>query len=212
MRKFWKIRPFVRSASVRPFVRPEIIYGISDEILAGGAPAAPPAPHIELSWGVGAPQDTVGSQTPDAKVCLFGGCRKNGCLFIVAGDASLAVKLNADGLHLPEYLVLSRSLKAQLWRQKPYKILTAAAHCQTSLMTCMALPVDAALLSPVFPTNSHLNQTNLGVLKFQKLAKQTKVGVYALGGVNNKNAIRLIHSPAIGIAGNSAIHKHRIPR
>ena len=139
-------------------------------------------------------------------------CRKNGCLFIVAGDASLAVKLNADGLHLPEYLAINPPIKTRLWRQKPYKILTAAAHCQTSLMTCIALRVDAALLSPVFPTNSHLNHTNLGVLKFQKLAEQAKIGVYALGGVNNKNAIRLIHSPAIGIAGNSAIHKHRIPR
>jgi thiamine-phosphate pyrophosphorylase len=69
----------------------------------------------------------------------------------------------------------------------------------------MALPVDAALLSPVFPTNSHLNNKNLGVLKFQKLAEQAKIEVYALGGLNDKNAIRLIHSPAIGIAGNSAI-------
>ncbi|MDC0196844.1 thiamine phosphate synthase, partial [Gammaproteobacteria bacterium] len=128
-------------------------------------------------------------------------CRKNGCLFIVGGDTSLAIKLNADGLHLPEYLVLNPSLKAKLWRQKPNKILTAAAHCQKSLMTSMAFPVDAALLSPIFPTNSHLNQNNLGILKFQKLTKQVTVDVYALGGINNKNAIQLINSPAIGIAG-----------
>ena len=132
-------------------------------------------------------------------------CRKKGCLFIVGGDTSLAVKLDADGLHLPEYLALKRSLKARLWRQRPNKILTAAAHCQKSLMASMALHVDAAVLSPVFLTDSHLNQTNLGISKFQKLADHAKIGVYALGGINNKNAIQLINSPAIGIAGNSAI-------
>ena len=132
-------------------------------------------------------------------------CRKKGCLFIVGGDTSLAVKLDADGLHLPEYLALKRSLKVRLWRQRPNKILTAAAHCQKSLMTSMAFPVDAALISPIFPTNSHLNQNNLGILKFRKLTKKVTIDVYALGGINNKNAIQLINSPAIGIAGISAI-------
>ena len=132
-------------------------------------------------------------------------CRQNSCLFIVAGDSSLAHRLNADGLHLPEYLVLNPSLKTRLWHQRPNKILTASAHCHRSLMKCTALSVDAALLSPVFPTGSHLNKKNLGISMFQMLAEQTKTPIYALGGVNSQNAIQLINSPAIGIAGNSAV-------
>ena len=132
-------------------------------------------------------------------------CRHNSCLFLVAGDYSLAYRLNADGLHLPEYMVLNPSLKTRLWRQRPNKILTASAHCHRSLIKCAALSVDAALLSPVFQTGSHLSKKNLGISQFQKLADQAKINIYALGGINSKNAMQLINSPAIGIAGNSGV-------
>ena len=132
-------------------------------------------------------------------------CRDRGCLFLVAGDPSLAHKLNADGLHLPEYMLLNPPLKIRLWRQRSNKILTASAHSQKALVKCAALPIDAALLSPVFPTDSHLNKKTLGISKFQRLARQTHVPIYALGGINDKNAIQLINSPAIGIAGISAL-------
>jgi thiamine monophosphate synthase len=60
-------------------------------------------------------------------------------------------------------------------------------------------------VSPVFPTESHLNETALGISRFQKLAQKAQIPIYALGGINNKNALQLINSPAIGIAGISAI-------
>ena len=132
-------------------------------------------------------------------------CRKKGCLFIVAGDYLLAHKLNADGLHLPEYMLLKASLKTRLWRRQPNKILTASVHCHKSLIKGSELAVDAALVSPVFKTDSHLNADNLGISRFQKLAKQTRIPIYALGGINDKNVVQLINSPAIGIAGIGAL-------
>jgi thiamine monophosphate synthase len=72
-------------------------------------------------------------------------------------------------------------------------------------MKCNALRIDAALVSPVFSTKSHLMPHPLGISKFQTMAKASSIPVYALGGINNNNATRLINSPAIGIAGISAI-------
>ena len=132
-------------------------------------------------------------------------CQKKNLLFIIAGDCSLARNLNADGLHLPEFMVSNLTLQSMLWRKTPKKILTASAHCKNSLVKCLALRVDAALVSPVFPTNSHLDRTTLGVSKFQALAKTSPLPIYALGGINNMNAIQLINSPAIGIAGIGAV-------
>ena len=132
-------------------------------------------------------------------------CQKKKLLFIVGGDSELAQILNADGLHLPEYMVMRPSLRTRIWRKRSKKIMTASVHCEKSLLKCVTLSVDAALVSSVFPTDSHLNQTTLGVLKFQKLAYNSQAPIYALGGINNKNAIQLINSPAIGIAGISAI-------
>ena len=60
-------------------------------------------------------------------------------------------------------------------------------------------------ISPIFPTESHLNEPTLGTIRFQNLANSSSVPIYALGGVNNENAIQLINSPAIGLAGISAV-------
>ena len=132
-------------------------------------------------------------------------CKKRNLLFIVAGDYSLAHKLNADGLHLPEYMLLNPGIKTMLWRKMPKKLLTASAHSKNALMKCSALCIDAALVSPVFPTKSHLMQHPLGISKFQTMVKASSIPVYALGGINNNNAARLINSPAIGLAGISGI-------
>jgi len=132
-------------------------------------------------------------------------CLKHNLLFIVARDFLLAQSLKADGLHLPEYLLLNPTLKSILWRNTPKKLITASVHCKKSLRKCLTLQIDAALISPVFPTESHLNEPTLGTTRFQNLANSSSVPIYALGGVNNENAIQLINSPAIGLAGISAV-------
>ena len=132
-------------------------------------------------------------------------CQKKKILFIVAGSYSLACKLDADGLHLPEYKLLACPLKVRMWSRRPNKILTASAHSHSTLMKCRDLPVNAVMVSPVFKTESHPNQEALGISRFQKLASSTPTPIYALGGINNANAAQLLNSPAIGIAGISAI-------
>ena len=134
-------------------------------------------------------------------------CQKQNLLFFVAGDYSLAQSLRADGIHLPEYMLSKPLLQTMRWKNKQKKLITASAHCKKSIIKCHKLRVDAALVSPVFPTESHLNKTALGISKFQTLAKASSIPIYALGGINNKNAIQLINSPAIGIAGISALSK-----
>ncbi len=132
-------------------------------------------------------------------------CRERNLIFLVAGDYALARDLEADGLHLPEYLVDSPSLNVRNWRQRPNKLLTAAAHSLRSLKKCQDLNVDAALISPIFPTKSHVGQKAIGVLGLTKMSRTAHIPVYALGGISDKNASQLLKSPAIGIAGIGAI-------
>ena len=134
-------------------------------------------------------------------------CNKHDLLFFVAGDYSLAQNLGADGLHLPEHMLSNAKLQTMLWKNNRKKLITASAHCKRSLTKCNTLPIDAALVSPVFPTKSHSNKAALGISKFQTLAKTSSIPIYALGGINNKNATQLINSPAIGIAGVGALSK-----
>ena len=119
---------------------------------------------------------------------------KEGCTVLVAGDGALAAKLGAHGIHLPE----ARAGEAAHWRARhPDMFITAAAHSPRALMRGH---VDAFLLSPVFPTESHPGRAALGPVRANLIARQTRVPVYALGGVTARDAARL-H----GFAGIAAI-------
>ncbi|MBT7957159.1 MAG: thiamine phosphate synthase [Rhodospirillaceae bacterium] len=132
-------------------------------------------------------------------------CDRKDLIFILARDYRLACDLDADGLHLPEYMALNPPIGVRLWLQRPDKFLTAAAHSLKVLHACKKIGVDAALVSPVFPTASHVEQTALGNLRFTRMCQQSTLPIYALGGINSSNAARLIKSNAIGIAAISGI-------
>lgn len=108
----------------------------------------------------------------------------SGLSLLVADDPVLAEA--ADGLHLPE----ARARDAAHWRaRRPGWIITASAH---SLRALMALAhIDAAFLSPVFPTASHPGAPALSPARAALIAAATPVPVYALGGIDGRNAARL---------------------
>jgi len=136
-------------------------------------------------------------------------CNKNNLLLIVAGDYDLASNIDADGLHLPEFILHNPPLNVRLWQRSPTKLLTATAHSLISIRKCAALGVDAALVSPVFPTASHpetnFGKQTLGALGLTRMSRSSPVPVYALGGITQQNAAQLLKTPARGIAGISGI-------
>ncbi len=100
---------------------------------------------------------------------------------LVADDPTLAAQ--ADGLHLPE----RRAHEAMHWRRRyPDWIITASAHSLRALMTLRH--VDAVFLSPVFATTSHPGARALSPARAGLIARHAQVPVYALGGVNARNA------------------------
>ena len=110
-------------------------------------------------------------------------------IVLVANDPELAAQ--ADGLHLPA----RRAHEAGHWRTHfPRWLITAAAHGPK-------MPdADAVLLSPIFPTASHPGEQTLSAIRASIIAAQSRVPVYALGGVTARNAA-LLH----GFTGIAAI-------
>jgi len=112
---------------------------------------------------------------------------------LIADDPALAAALGADGLHLPQ----AKAHQAAHWRAlRPGWILSAAAHAPRALHA----PVDMFFLSPIFPTNSHPGRAVLGAPRANMIARAARVPVYALGGIESRNA-RLLS----GFAGIAAI-------
>lgn len=123
--------------------------------------------------------------------------RARGLTLLVGGDARLAAALAADGLHLPERL----ARRAPRLR-RPGWIVTCAAHSLMAARRAKAAGADAVVVSAIFPSASPSAGPAIGPVRLARLARQAGLPVYALGGVNNKTARRLLDA---GLAGLAAV-------
>lgn len=126
-------------------------------------------------------------------------CRSRGLIFLVAADPELAARVGADGVHWPE-----QRLPAQRTTGHGH-IVTAAAHSAEALARARAYGADAAVLSPVFPSESPSAGAPLGLFRASQLARAAGLPVLALGGVGAANARLLAGRGFAGIAAVSAL-------
>jgi thiamine-phosphate pyrophosphorylase len=125
--------------------------------------------------------------------------RARGLLLLISGDAPLAAGIGADGLHLPE---LRAREAAHFKGCRPSWLITVAAHSLRGLAVARRSGADAAILAPVFATASHRDRVPLGPARVRMIAAAIPIPVYALGGVDARNAGLL---KGAGIAGIAAI-------
>tara|TARA_Y100000588_G_scaffold291325_1_gene310375 strand:- start:426 stop:1034 length:609 start_codon:yes stop_codon:yes gene_type:complete len=128
-------------------------------------------------------------------------CRKKQLIFLVAGDGGLAHNLSANGIHLREVHIQ----KVPYWRSKhPNWLITVAAHSEAALHKAARAGADAALVSPVFKTQSHPEAKALGTTRLRRLVARSPIPVYALGGVNRRTQQLLKNIGLCGLAGISS--------
>jgi thiamine-phosphate pyrophosphorylase len=124
---------------------------------------------------------------------LRGVALARGVKLLIADDEALAVRVRADGMHVPQrYGAKAAAIKAR----HPHWLVTASAHEASAVHA----PADAVIVGPVFATASHPGAASLGVARFASLATGTPRRVYALGGVDAASAQRLSAMPICGIA------------
>lgn len=131
-------------------------------------------------------------------------CRERGLCLIISEDASLAFKVGAGGLHLPEHKILSPSNGVVSWIKSKRGISTCSCHSKRVLHLAGKLGVSGALVSPVFPTLSHPTSAGLGLKALAGLCRSSPIPVFALGGVDYKSANSVIKCGVYGLAGMSA--------
>jgi thiamine-phosphate pyrophosphorylase len=118
-------------------------------------------------------------------------------IFLVGADAGLAVRLAADGIHLPERLM---RLGPRLRQAHPAWLITTAAHGHRAIAAAARLGLDAVLVSVVFASASVSAGAPLGSARFAILARNARLPVIALGGVDTGTVRRLESSGAAGLA------------
>jgi thiamine-phosphate pyrophosphorylase len=128
--------------------------------------------------------------------------RRRGVIFLVGADVALAVRLGADGVHLPQAMT-GRAGAIRVMAQR--FTVTGAAHDLPAALRANRCGVHAVVVSPLFPSDSPSAGRPMGVLAFAALARRIPAPVYALGGINAGNARRLAGSGAVGIAAIGAL-------
>jgi thiamine-phosphate pyrophosphorylase len=118
--------------------------------------------------------------------------RARGLALLIGQDAKLAHRVGADGVHLPERLA---HRVGPLKRAHPRWLITVAAH---SAAAARVRGADAVVISAVFPSRSASARAPLGPVRLALIARGRPA--YALGGVDNKTARRLLDAGLIGLA------------
>ena len=104
--------------------------------------------------------------------------RQRGLVLLLGGDPQLALAWGADGSHglcggAPSAPGLLRS---------------AGVHDLEELRAAEAAGADLVFVSPVFPTRSHPGSGSLGAEGFALIAREARVPVVALGGMDPAKA------------------------
>jgi thiamine-phosphate pyrophosphorylase len=115
-----------------------------------------------------------------------------GLKMLIADDEALAVRVRADGLHVPQKHAVR---VAAIISRHPQWLVTASAHDAAA----MHVAADALIVGPVFATASHAGAQSLGAARFASLVNGAR-HVYALGGVDAVSVHRLTALRISGVA------------
>lgn len=122
-------------------------------------------------------------------------------LLLIGLDAELAERVGADGVHLPERAL---DQAGTLSAARPDWRITGAVHSLQGLDAATGL--DAVIVSPIFRAGgTSSSKTPLGLPGLTRSVGASSVPVYALGGIDSRNARSLIGSGACGLAGVASI-------
>ena len=132
-------------------------------------------------------------------------CRRRRLPLLVADDLALALRVRAQGLHLPQWRLGQGDALGNLSAlRRPYKgfCVTVSAHSLASLARAAQLPVDAVLLSPAFATASHPERAPIGAARMAAWSRRCgrQVAIYALGGMDAPARRRLQNCLLAGTA------------
>lgn len=121
-------------------------------------------------------------------------CRAHDALMLVNGDAALAERVGADGVHLPA------SALTRLHTRPALEWVGASCHSRAELEHAAALGVDYALLGPVQATASHPDAAGIGWARFAELVRELPMPVLAIGGLTARDMEAARSAGAHGIA------------
>ena len=133
-----------------------------------------------------------------------------GARLFINDRVDIALAVDADGVHLGSASIPVHRARGILGRKK---FIGVSCHNTVSAISAQDQEADFITFGPVFPTPSKAAYGDpVGVEKLGTIAEMLTIPVFALGGVNRKNAARVMEAGAHGIALISAVMAADDPR
>ena len=135
-------------------------------------------------------------------------CSENGIPFIVNDDLSLALELDADGLHIGQDDGDPREARQALGS---HRLLGISARTLGEALAAQESGADYIGFGSMFPTRSKEIEHLPGPAGLSEIRPHIRVPIVAIGGISRNNAHKVIDSGADATAVISAVLENRDP-
>jgi len=137
-------------------------------------------------------------------------CREHNIPFIVNDDIELAIKLDADGIHVGQDDIAIDQLRKLI--PTHYIIGLSTSTVEESLIA-EQLNVNYIGVGPVYETATKSDALEpIGLNGLQDIREKTTIPIVGIGGINENNAKLVIEHGADGVALISAISRAENPK
>ena len=128
-------------------------------------------------------------------------CKKKRFPLFIANNTKLAIKVKADGIYIPAF---NKKKQFKNLENRNFSLI-GSAHNQKEIKEKILQKCDRIFLSPLFYIKKR--KKFLNIHKFNLLVNSNKAKFLALGGINEKNIVKLNLVNTKGFAGISIFKK-----
>ena len=129
-------------------------------------------------------------------------CKKYSIPFIVNDNVDIALRMNADGIHVGQSDMEAGAVREKLG---PDKILGVSAHTVEQALLAQERGADYLGVGAVFHTGSKDDADDVSYDTLKAICEAVDIPVVAIGGISKDNVMTLAGSGICGIAVISAI-------
>lgn len=122
--------------------------------------------------------------------------------FVINDDIQVALKVNADGVHVGQNDMMAQDVRKLIG---PDKILGVSAQTVEQAVAAEKNGADYLGVGAVFNTSTKLDADSVSYETLQEICNSVSIPVVAIGGINKNNVPRLKGSGIDGVAVVSAI-------
>lgn len=130
-------------------------------------------------------------------------CHRYGVPFVVNDNVDIALKIDADGVHVGQCDDEAADVRRRIGKNK---ILGVSAQTVEQAVLAEKNGADYLGVGAVFPTGSKADAENVSIDTLRAICNAVAIPVVAIGGITAENAEMLKNSGIYGIAVISAIY------